>query len=377
MELAPRVAASRQSLAVAALSGAILLSFPLAAMAQDAASVVAEIEAANAARMSAQTEWTGPTTGPTASEGVEVVYISSDQQNPIVAAWGAAQQEAAAQIGWNVTILDGKGTTAGRVSACSQALVLQPDAISLEGDAAGLQDCLAQATEAGIPVVAIHGAGFPGPAPDLNLFYNISSDPSQIGTALADFVIADSGGTGKAMILYDALFDVARAKAEGMRDEFARCTDCELLGYENSPLSDVTTRIPQLFTTYVQNYGDDFQYVMTIADYYYDFAVPALESAGVAKDAVKLVGSDGTEQAYARIRNGEYQVATVPEPVLLQGYQVIDEINRALNGEDPSGYVPPVYVVTADNVDAEGGDQNMFDPSNGYREHYASIWLGE
>src|SRR5690606_32917741 len=113
----------------------------------------------------------------------------------------------------------------------------------------------------------------------------------------------------------------ARAKAEGMRDEFAKCETCELLGYENSPLAEVETRTPQLFSTYVQQYGEDFQYVMTIADYYYDFAVPALESGGVPPDAVKLVGSDGTPQAYERIRNGQYQVATVPEPVHLQGYQ--------------------------------------------------------
>lgn len=331
---------------------------------------------ANATRMGVQTEWTGPTTGPKADAGKKVVYISSDEANAGSHTWGVAQVEAGGQIGWTVTVLDGKGTTAGRLTACNQALALKPDAITLEGDAAGMQDCLKEADAQGIPIVAIHGAGFPGPVPDLHLFTNVSSDPRDIGKALADYIIADSLGQGKAMILYDALFDVARAKAENMKSEFETCTTCTLLGYENSPLAEVPTRTPQLFTTYVQKHGADFQYVMTIADYYYDFAVPALQAGGVESGAVKLVGSDGTPAAYERIRKGEFQVATVPEPLFLQGYQMIDEVNRALHGEQPSGYVPPVYIVTQDNVQAEGGDQNTFMPSNGFKDHYLAIWRG-
>lgn len=338
---------------------------------------VADATARTKARMSVQTEWTGPTAGPAAEPGKKVVYISSNEQNAVSHAWGVAQQEAAKQIGWEVVILDGKGTTQDRLSACNQALALNPDGITLEGDAAGMQDCLKQAAAAGIPIVGIHGAGFPGPVPELNLFMNIGSEPSEIGYALADYIIADSKGQAKAMILYDSLYEVARAKAEAMRARFEECTGCTLLGYESSPLAEVTTRTPQLFNSYIQKYGEDFQYVMTIADYYYDFAVPALEAAGLQPGSVKLVGSDGTEQAYARIRNGEFQVATSPEPVELQGYQAIDEINRALNGEAPSGYVPPVFIVTAENIDIEGGSEGKFIPSNGYKEQYLTIWRGK
>lgn len=347
-------------------------SIPLPAMAD----AVSDAKARNDARMGVQSEWTGPTSGPKTEPGKKVVYISSDEQNAISHAWGAAQAEAAGQIGWEVVILDGKGNTAGRLSACSQALALNPDALTLEGDAAGLQDCIGQAVARNIPVVGIHAAGFPGPAPDLKLFTNIGSEPKEIGAALADYIIADSNGSGKAMILYDSLFDVARAKAEAMKARFEECTTCTLLGYESSPLAEVTTRTPQLFNSYVQKHGADFQYVMTIADYYYDFAVPALESAGLAPDSVKLVGSDGTKSAYARINEGRFQVATVPEPIELQGYQMIDEVNRALHGEQPSGYVTPVFVVTKSNSSIEGGADGWFVPSNGYKDRYLAIWKG-
>ena len=37
-------------------------------------------------------------------------------------------------------------------------------------------------------------------------------------------------------------------------------------------------------------------------------------------------------------------------------------------------YVPGVHLVTAANVGADGGDKNLFDPGNGYREQYRRIW---
>jgi ribose transport system substrate-binding protein len=36
--------------------------------------------------------------------------------------------------------------------------------------------------------------------------------------------------------------------------------------------------------------------------------------------------------------------------------------------------VPPVHLFTPDNVDKDGGAQNIFDPGNGYRDHYKKIW---
>jgi ribose transport system substrate-binding protein len=75
------------------------------------------------------------------------------------------------------------------------------------------------------------------------------------------------------------------------------------------------------------------------------------------------------------VRSGQqYQIMTLPEPIELQAWQAIDELNRAFHGEPPSRFVQPVYVVQKSNVDAEGGAQNQFFPSNGYKQHYSRIW---
>jgi ribose transport system substrate-binding protein len=79
--------------------------------------------------------------------------------------------------------------------------------------------------------------------------------------------------------------------------------------------------------------------------------------------------------AYERIRAGnQYQQVTVSEPHPEQGYQVIDEFSRAFSGQPPSGWHQRPYLVTPQNVDAEGGKQNRFIPSNGFAEQYQKLW---
>ena len=37
----------------------------------------------------------------------------------------------------------------------------------------------------------------------------------------------------------------------------------------------------------------------------------------------------------------------------------------------------PMHVVTTENIEFDGGPENRFDPSNGYKEEYLKIWKGE
>ena len=64
----------------------------------------------------------------------------------------------------------------------------------------------------------------------------------------------------------------------------------------------------------------------------------------------------------------------MPEPLTMQGWQLVDELNRAFAGEQPSGYFAPVHLVVQDNVAFDGGDKNIYDPDNGYRDAYRKIW---
>jgi ribose transport system substrate-binding protein len=103
--------------------------------------------------------------------------------------------------------------------------------------------------------------------------------------------------------------------------------------------------------------------------------VPVLRAGGVDPAQAKLIAADGNRSAYDRIRKGDqYQTVTVSEPIELQAWQAVDELNRAFHNEPPSGFVQPPFLVTKDNIHMEGGDKNTFIPSNDYKQHYLEIW---
>ena len=62
------------------------------------------------------------------------------------------------------------------------------------------------------------------------------------------------------------------------------------------------------------------------------------------------------------------------EPLRLQGWQILDEANRAIAGEADSGYVAPPHLFTPDNIAFDGGPDNIYDPDNGYTDAYKKIW---
>ena len=60
--------------------------------------------------------------------------------------------------------------------------------------------------------------------------------------------------------------------------------------------------------------------------------------------------------------------------IFSKGFSVIDEMNRAFAGEKDSGFVAPVHLFTPENIEADGGPENVYDPQNGYRDAYKKIW---
>jgi ribose transport system substrate-binding protein len=349
---------------------------PIAFGAATSGEVAADAKAAVEARTAAQTTWLGPTTGPKTDPGKLIVYISTGENNPIGHLWGAYLQQAAAKVGWRVTVLDGKSSPAEWVNAAKQAVTLKPDGIVTSADAKTMQAPLSQAHDLGIPIVGLHGTAKPGPDSEDYLFTNIVSNPTDIGRAMVQWAIADSNGEARIIFLYDAVYAISMIKRTGWQEAVQTCPTCKLLKDDNFPIAEVPNRMRQEAISWAQQYQKPF-YVVAVADYYYDFAVAALRQGGVKTGDVKLIGADGTKEAYERVRNGdEYQIVTIPEPIELQSWQAVDELNRAFHKQPPSNFVQPVYIVTKSNVDSEGGNKDQFVPSNNYRDVYTKIWLG-
>jgi ribose transport system substrate-binding protein len=198
-----------------------------------------------------------------------------------------------------------------------------------------------------------------------------------VADVAASWVVADSGGKAGVVIFTDSQYAIALYKARAMEAVIKKCGGCTVLSFEDSPISESSTRMPQLTTSLLQRFGDKWTHSLAINDLYFDFMGPSLTAAGKKGDgSPKAVSAgDGSEAAYQRIRTQRYQAGTVPEPLNMQGWQIVDELNRAFAKEMWSGYVPKVHLVTTGNVGKDGGPKNVFDPDNGYRAQYKAVWV--
>jgi ribose transport system substrate-binding protein len=234
---------------------------------------------------------------------------------------------------------------------------------------------LKDAANAGVKIVGIHSVAGPGPAPDMQLFTNITYDPVGQATLAADYAIADSKGKAQMIVVTDTQYAIARAKADAAQATIKACGACKMLDYVSTPVGAANQNMPGLFTSWIQKHPDPF-YVYTVSDAgFFDPGVPALRTGGVPTTGrIALIGSDGSPAAYQRIKAGAYEIGTIPEPASLQGWQAIDELNRAIKGAPASGFVQPLHIITKENVATDINADGIYEPKVDYRAEYAKIW---
>lgn len=325
----------------------------------------------------AKSTWDGPTAGPKAAANKTLVFVAADMKNGGILGVSKGVEEAGKAIGWNVRVIDGQGSVSARTAALNQALALKPDGIVVGGfDTTEQKTAFGNAAKAGIPLVGWNAGPKPGPDSAAGLFANVTTTADDIAEAAALWAVADSGGKAGVVIFTDSQYSIAIYKARAMEAVIKKCPGCTVLSFEDSPIADSATRMPSLTTSLLQRFGAKWTHSLAINDLYFDFWGSSLKAAGKKGDDLPRAVSagDGSEAAYQRIRAKNYQSATVPGPLNMQGWQVVDEMNRAFAKAPWSGYVPVVHVVTAENVNRDGGAKNVYDPENGYRDQYRKIW---
>lgn len=321
--------------------------------------------------------WNGPRSGPRAQPDKHVAIVAEDLRNGGIVGVIDGVVEAAKAIGWHVELFDAAGSQALRMKMLATALAKHPDGLILAGgDAHALLGGLTPFAKRGIPIVGWHVAAKAGPVPGTPVAMNVSTDPFEVARLTALAAIVQSHGHAGVVIFTDSNFQVAQDKANEMADVIRSCSGCVLLSMRDVAISHAEERMPDETRTLLAEYGARWTFTLAINDIYFDYAVPVLTEAGASgADMTMLSAGDGSESAFLRIRTHTFQTATVAEPLNLQGWQLIDEMNRLLAGDRVTGYVFPVHVVTAENIGADGGNRLLYDPANGYRDIYRHIWL--
>lgn len=323
-----------------------------------------------------ETKWTGPSIGPNASHQKSIIFIASDLRNGGVNGVAKGVSEAIGHLDWNLRFLDGAGSETRQGAVIRKAIGFMPDGIVLGGiDAQRHSGILQAAKTLGITVIGWHSLNEARGDESLGVFTNITTDTMEVAEVAALLSIVEANGEARVVIFTDPNYSIALSKADRMAKTIAACVDCELVSLEHVPLDKTALLMPPVVGRLLKEHPG-ITHFLTINDLYIDFSTPSIEAANLDMDKtpVSVSAGDGSSAAYKRIREGKYQRATVAEPLLMHGWQIVDEFNRAFHHQQPSGYSAPVHLVTDENIDQVVNRSGIYDPKNGYRESYLDMW---
>jgi ribose transport system substrate-binding protein len=353
---------------------ALAASLQLSGLAHAEKLTVAEASQVAAAAARHGATWHGPQSGPPAQTGKTIVIVADDLRNGGVVGVAQGMREAAKVLGWTLRVIDAGGTAAGRSRALETAIASPVDGLVLCGsDAIAVNAELAAFEKKGIPIVAWHAGPAPGPIAGTPVAMNVTTDPLEVARVTAMEAVAQSQGRAGVVVFTDSRFRIAMAKANAMAEVIRACDGCSVLEIRDVALSEADARMPAITRELLQRYGHRWTHALAINDVVFDRAVPVLTTASWQGLSLLSAG-DGSPAAFLRILAKTYQTGTVAEPLNLQGWQALDELNRLLSHQPVSGFIAPVHLVTADNVAFDGGPKLQYDPDNGYRQIYRRIW---
>ena len=105
---------------------------------------------------------------------------------------------------------------------------------------------------------------------------------------------------------------------------------------------------------------------------YFDHINVPLNALG-RKDIRNISAGDGSAKALGRIHSGlSQQVATVAEPLGMQGWQLVDELNRAFAGQPPSQFVTPPLLITPQVL--QESDDLSIELDFSHEDAYLRLW---
>jgi ribose transport system substrate-binding protein len=314
------------------------------------------------------TEFPGPDTGPTPVEkGKSMYIITCSSQGVGCVKLSDGIEEAAQALGWKTTVIDGKGNPQVWNGAIRTAITAKADAIAIIAVPPALVgDGLQRAKAAGIPVIS----GFNPPSTqESGVYAFVTPDHTKQGTAMADWIIADSGGKAKVILVREDAFPEIKERQDGVAAELAKCTGCEIVATPQSELASLSNRFPGVVTSTLQAHADA-QYIVTPYDAASIFAGQAIRTAGKSGQ-VKIIGFEGDPSAIGAIKKGE-QAATIADPTHFMGWQIVNEAVRAMAGEKPSNLLNAWRLFTKENIGEVTSD--VYETDYDYRSKFKSLW---
>ncbi|WP_368680763.1 substrate-binding domain-containing protein (plasmid) [Rhodococcus opacus] len=312
---------------------------------------------------------------------MKLAYLTAGLSSASGTEGAKAVEEAAASVGWEVSVFDGKFSPDRYQEGMRRAISWGADAVLMNGiDCAGNEAPLQALRDAGIKVVAIaavdcdEGGGtgeglfeapaYPGAATPHDYF-------EKLGAIQADWIIAQSSGQAKVIEFPVPDFLITRATQEGFERQLATCAGCEIVDTVAIGINDFGPGVQdKAEQALLQN--PDADYISANYDELMSFGIAAAVMGSGRNDAIGVIAGNGYPYNMNLIRNNQGQDAGYAYDFEWDHYAGFDTVNRILQAQRPGEVGPPVVLFDKENnLPAEGSG---YVSGADFRSVFAESW---
>jgi ribose transport system substrate-binding protein len=323
--------------------------------------------------------WPGPKTSPLGVHGKKVMILSCSQAT--ACAQEAAGTEAAAKIlGWQTgPVVDGKGDPNVMSSAIRNAVTSGVQGIILAGTipTLAIRPALAFAKAHHVLVEDNFDAppaarGFPDGDPLITGGDNSAPNGPE-GTAMANYIIANSDGKANVINFTDNEFASLKYRTSTLLAQLKKCTTCKLLANINLSVNTVAS---SAMTTQVESVLSQFgakpnEYIVLPYSAADTFAIQALKVNH--RTDVKLISWSPSAPQVQYCHLGLENALNVEGSEPWDGWQAVDELNRAFAGKPPVNEGTPYFLLTQKTCPGAVDPSTLF-KSFSFENEYESLW---
>jgi ribose transport system substrate-binding protein len=253
----------------------------------------------------------------------------------------------AAELGWDVNVIDTAGDVAAVISRLEDAVTQNVDAIVINVDPAQVGAGLQAAADAGIPVVGMDAGTDP------LLAANVTSNGYAMAAETAVYVANRIGGEGNVVMFVFDPFPPVQVRGAIADAVFANHPDITVLDRVTPDVSDggiADSRAKMEAILAANPEPGSISAVWAAWDQPALGALQAIEDAGRDDEGIVITGIDANPQARDAIAAGGNFEASVAQDFAGIGAATADTVARILAGEDLVQrviYVPTVLITTA------------------------------
>lgn len=312
-----------------------------------------------------------------AGKHVEVIDCAPGAAPPVQVTAGAAEAAEAAGLDVRVTTASQTNNVTEDVQIFKQALQRKPAAIITACVSAFLKSGMAEAKQAGIPVVVTSdmepNPSLPGQGGGPDAYAVAGQSQTQSGYLLGLWIA--SHGPSNAKIGFIRTDDIVSSASilDGYKAALAKyCPGCNTV-YTNVSVAQWTSQLQTAAAAFLSA-NQDLDYLIPVLDGQTPYLVPALRAAGrIGKVHVLTTqGTVGAALGYVKSGTFDLDVGIAENEV---GWQAVDQAMRGMLGlaPEPSPALQPVLVSTAS---LQGVDSTSQDAVYGttYKSEFKQLW---